>query len=182
MSTQSLIGYGGYTPEQLQAIVRRAHGERARALRELSSALLAWRKTAAQHAVPGANPPPATDRPMPHSRLTPNRTAQETDHASTHTHIHCPPNRTRDRQRAGAPLKAGGMATGSTGEAHDRVCCAASTTARCTISASTAARSSSFVYGKSSERMRRYQATGNEGGGGVGRGAREPVRAMSRPR
>jgi hypothetical protein len=43
MSTQPLIGYGGYTPEQLQRIVQRAHAERAKALREFFSALLAWR-------------------------------------------------------------------------------------------------------------------------------------------
>lgn len=36
MTTQqdTLIGYGGYTPEELHAIVRRAHRERARAMRE----------------------------------------------------------------------------------------------------------------------------------------------------
>ena len=43
MSTQPLVGYGGYTPEELQRIVRRAHAERAKVLREFFSALLAWR-------------------------------------------------------------------------------------------------------------------------------------------
>ena len=48
MSTQPLIGYGGYTPEELQVIVRRAHAERAKALREMFAALLAWRRNAAE--------------------------------------------------------------------------------------------------------------------------------------
>jgi hypothetical protein len=48
MSTQPLIGYGGYTPEELQVIVRRAHAERAKALREMFAALLAWRRRAAE--------------------------------------------------------------------------------------------------------------------------------------
>ena len=48
MSTHSLIGYGGYTPEELQVIVRRAHAERAKALREMFAALLAWRRKAAE--------------------------------------------------------------------------------------------------------------------------------------
>jgi hypothetical protein len=43
MSTQPLVGYGGYTPEQYQRIIRRAHAERAKALHEFFSALLAWR-------------------------------------------------------------------------------------------------------------------------------------------
>ena len=47
MSTQPLIGYGGYTPEELQAIMRRAHAERAKAMREMFAALLAWRRKAA---------------------------------------------------------------------------------------------------------------------------------------
>jgi hypothetical protein len=49
MSTQSLIGYGGYTPEELQVIVRRAHAERAKALREMFAGLLAWRRKASEH-------------------------------------------------------------------------------------------------------------------------------------
>jgi hypothetical protein len=48
MSTQPLVGYGGYTAEQLQGIIRRAHAERAKALREFFSALLAWRWNGAQ--------------------------------------------------------------------------------------------------------------------------------------
>jgi hypothetical protein len=48
MSTQPLIGYGGYTPEELQAIVRRAHAERAKVLREFVAALLAWRRKGAE--------------------------------------------------------------------------------------------------------------------------------------
>ncbi len=48
MRTQPLIGYGGYTPEELQVIVRRAHAERAKAVREMWAALLAWRRRAAE--------------------------------------------------------------------------------------------------------------------------------------
>ena len=48
MSTQSLVGYGGYTPEELQMIVRRAHAERAKALRQMFAGLLAWRRKAAE--------------------------------------------------------------------------------------------------------------------------------------
>jgi hypothetical protein len=48
MSTHSLIGYGGYTPEELQVIVRRAHAERAKALRQMFAGLLAWRRKAAE--------------------------------------------------------------------------------------------------------------------------------------
>jgi hypothetical protein len=48
MSTQRLIGYGGHTPEELQAIVRRAHAERAKALRQMFAGLLAWRRKAAE--------------------------------------------------------------------------------------------------------------------------------------
>jgi len=48
MSTQPLIGYGGYTPEELQVIVRRAHAERAKAVREMWAALLAWRRRATE--------------------------------------------------------------------------------------------------------------------------------------
>ena len=48
MSTQRLIGYGGYTPEELQAIMRRAHAERAKALRQMFADLLAWRRKAAE--------------------------------------------------------------------------------------------------------------------------------------
>lgn len=48
MQQQSLIGYGGYTPEQLHAIVQRAHRERARAVGEFFSGLFKRRKSAAQ--------------------------------------------------------------------------------------------------------------------------------------
>jgi len=48
MSTQPLVGYGGYTPEELQMIVRRAHAERAKALRQMFAGLLAWRQKAAE--------------------------------------------------------------------------------------------------------------------------------------
>ena len=48
MSTQPLIGYGAYTPEVLQTIVRRAHAERARVVREMFAALLAWPRKAAE--------------------------------------------------------------------------------------------------------------------------------------
>ena len=48
MSTQALVGYGGYTPEEMQAIVRRAHAERAKALRQMFADLLAWRRKAAE--------------------------------------------------------------------------------------------------------------------------------------
>ena len=44
----SLAGYGGYTPEELHVIVRRAHRERARATRELFTWLFSRRKAAAQ--------------------------------------------------------------------------------------------------------------------------------------
>jgi hypothetical protein len=55
MSTQPLVGYGGYTPEEMQVIVRRAHAERAKALREMFAGLLAWRRKAAElrHAADG---------------------------------------------------------------------------------------------------------------------------------
>jgi hypothetical protein len=48
MSTQPLIGYGGYTPEELQLIVRRAHAERTKVLREFVASLFAWRRKAAE--------------------------------------------------------------------------------------------------------------------------------------
>ena len=48
MSTQSLIGYGGYTPEELQVIVRRAHAERTKVVGEMFAALFAWRRKAAR--------------------------------------------------------------------------------------------------------------------------------------
>jgi hypothetical protein len=48
MSRQALVGYGGYTSEEMQAIVRRAHAERAKALREMFAGLLAWRRKAAE--------------------------------------------------------------------------------------------------------------------------------------
>jgi hypothetical protein len=49
MSTQPLIGYGGYPPEELQVIVRRAHAERAEVMREMFAALFARRRKAAEH-------------------------------------------------------------------------------------------------------------------------------------
>jgi len=52
MSTHSLIGYGGYTPEELQVIVRRAHAERAKALRQMFAGLLAWRRNATERRQP----------------------------------------------------------------------------------------------------------------------------------
>ena len=48
MRTQALVGYGGYTPEEVHAIVRRAHAERAKALRQMFAGLLAWRRKAAE--------------------------------------------------------------------------------------------------------------------------------------
>ena len=48
MSTQPLIGYGGYTHEELHAIIRRAHADRAEALRQMLAALLAWRRKAVE--------------------------------------------------------------------------------------------------------------------------------------
>jgi hypothetical protein len=48
MTTQPLVGYGGYTPEQYQMIVRRAHAERAEVLRQFFRSLLAWRGKVAQ--------------------------------------------------------------------------------------------------------------------------------------
>jgi hypothetical protein len=50
MSTQPLVGYGGYTPEEMQVIVRRAHAERGKVLREMFAGLLAWRRKAADRA------------------------------------------------------------------------------------------------------------------------------------
>lgn len=48
MSTQPRIGYGTYTPEELQVIVRRAHVERAKVVGEMFAALLAWRPKATE--------------------------------------------------------------------------------------------------------------------------------------
>jgi hypothetical protein len=50
MNTQqhSLIGYGGYTPEELHTIVQRAHRERAQALREIFTWLFTRPKTTAE--------------------------------------------------------------------------------------------------------------------------------------
>ena len=48
MSTQPLVGYGGYTPEELQAIVRRAHAERAKVVREMFAALFPRQRKAAE--------------------------------------------------------------------------------------------------------------------------------------
>ena len=52
MSTQALVGYGGYTPDELQVIVRRAHAERAKALRQMFAGLLAWRRNAVERRQP----------------------------------------------------------------------------------------------------------------------------------
>ena len=48
MSAQPLVGYGGYTSEQYQAIIRRAHAERAEVLRQFFLGLLTWRWKAVQ--------------------------------------------------------------------------------------------------------------------------------------
>jgi hypothetical protein len=50
MSTQpnSQVGYADYTPEEIHAIVRRAHAERAKALRELLSWLFTRHKATAE--------------------------------------------------------------------------------------------------------------------------------------
>jgi hypothetical protein len=48
MRTQPLVGYGGYTPEEFQLIVRRAHVERAKFVGEVFASLLAWRPKAAE--------------------------------------------------------------------------------------------------------------------------------------
>jgi hypothetical protein len=50
MTTQqnSLVGYGGYTPEELQTIVRRAHQGRAEAMREFFGWLFRRRKATAE--------------------------------------------------------------------------------------------------------------------------------------
>ena len=47
MNTEPLAGYGGYTPDELHALMRRAHEERARALRQMFASLFAWRHKAA---------------------------------------------------------------------------------------------------------------------------------------
>jgi hypothetical protein len=46
----SLVGYGGYTAEQHQMIVRRAHMQRLQAMREFFTWLFARRKAAARRA------------------------------------------------------------------------------------------------------------------------------------
>jgi hypothetical protein len=50
MTTQQndQIGHDGYTAEELHAIVRRAHRERAQALREIVTRLFTRRKAAAE--------------------------------------------------------------------------------------------------------------------------------------
>lgn len=45
---QPLVGYSGYTPEELHAIVQRAHRERTQAIDAFFSRLFARRKAAAQ--------------------------------------------------------------------------------------------------------------------------------------
>ena len=47
MNTEPLAGYGGYTPDELHAIIRRAHEERAKAFRQTFASLFAWRHKAA---------------------------------------------------------------------------------------------------------------------------------------
>jgi hypothetical protein len=42
----TLVGYGGYTPEELHAIVQRAHRERAQAMREFFAWLFSRRNAA----------------------------------------------------------------------------------------------------------------------------------------
>jgi hypothetical protein len=44
----SLVGYGGYTAEEHQMIVRRAHMQRLQAMRDFFTWLFAPRKAAAQ--------------------------------------------------------------------------------------------------------------------------------------
>jgi hypothetical protein len=51
MSAETRIGYGAYTPEELHVIVRRAHIERAKALRQMFATLLARRRHAADAAL-----------------------------------------------------------------------------------------------------------------------------------
>ena len=48
MSNQTQSPYSGITPEELHIVIRRAHAERAKAMRELFAALFAWRKRAAE--------------------------------------------------------------------------------------------------------------------------------------
>ena len=48
MSTQPDNPYRGITPEELHVIIRRAHAERAKAMRQMFAALLAWRRKAAE--------------------------------------------------------------------------------------------------------------------------------------
>jgi hypothetical protein len=50
MATQQnpLIGYGGYTPEDLHAIVQRAHRERTQAMREFFAWAFSRRKATAE--------------------------------------------------------------------------------------------------------------------------------------
>ena len=47
MNTEPLAGYGGYTPDELHTIIRRAHEERAKTFRQMFAALFAWRQKAA---------------------------------------------------------------------------------------------------------------------------------------
>ena len=47
MNTEPLAGYGGYTPDELHTIIRRAHAERAEAFRQMFVSLFAWRQKAA---------------------------------------------------------------------------------------------------------------------------------------
>ena len=44
MITHPRKAYQGISPEELQAVIRRAHAERAAALRELFAGLRAWRR------------------------------------------------------------------------------------------------------------------------------------------
>lgn len=52
MSTQPDNPYRGITPEELHVIIRRAHAERAKAVRRIFAALLAWRRKAAERRHP----------------------------------------------------------------------------------------------------------------------------------
>ena len=57
MNTEPLAGYGGYTPDELHTIIRRAHEERAKAFRQMFASLFAWRHKAAPARRCGRRPP-----------------------------------------------------------------------------------------------------------------------------
>ena len=48
MNTRPDNPYRGITPEELHVIIRRAHAERAEAIRQMFAALLTWRRKAAK--------------------------------------------------------------------------------------------------------------------------------------